>query len=195
MPGPWPTREAQRAATRERLVACATEVVRSQGFGELTVDRVAAAAAVNRTTFYLHFTGRNELSLAVGLEYVAGLGRLLAEWDEARRPSRVAARRWVASTLAALANDARLLEVLEHALLTMPEAAPALRQAMEEAVSCMPRTVARTGEHGGARLQAASWQVLRTAALLSVQKGLLDREAALDLLAQQWFEASASHAL
>jgi AcrR family transcriptional regulator len=195
MPGPWPTREAQRVATRERLVACATDVVRAHGLSELTVDRVASAAAVNRTTFYLHFTGRNELSLAVGLQYLVEVGRLLAVWDEVRRPSRAAARRWVDATVAALARDAALLEVLEHGLLTMPEAAPVLREAMDAAVACMPRTVARVGERRRPQLHAAAWQVVRTAGLLSAQKGLLDRDAALDLLARQWLEETAPHPL
>ncbi len=193
MPGPWPAREAQRAATRERLISCATAVARSEGLAELTVDRVAGAADVNRTTFYLHFTGRNELSLAVGLEFLGTAGEHLAAWDAMRRPTRASAARWVRSTVEGMHRDMKLLEVLEHALVTMPDAAPTLYAAMDSVVACMPRTLARVGEVRRPRLHAAAWQLVRTAALLSMQKGLLDREAALDLLAQQWFEETTAH--
>lgn len=195
MPGPWPTRDAQRVATRARLIACAGDIVRAEGHAALTVDRVATAASVNRTTFYLHFTGRNELSLAIGVGYLQVLGEAFGRWESTRRPSAAAARRWVGSLVDDVAADVRIAELLDNALLTTPESAALLNQAMDSALGRMPRTLERLGESGRQRLHVLGWSLLRTGILLESQRGLLPREAALDLLAQQWFRETAAHSV
>lgn len=195
MPGPWPTREAQRVATRERLVTCAGDIVRAEGHTELTVDRVATAASVNRTTFYLHFTGRNELSLAVGVGYLDAVGEAFARWDATRRPTAAAARRWVDSELERIAVDVRIAELLDNALITTPESASVLHQAMDQALERMPRTFARIGGQRRTRLHVLGWTLVRTGILLESQRGLLDRTAALDLVAEQWFRETVPHSV
>lgn len=193
MPGPWPTREAQRVATRERLVSCAADIVRVEGQQELTVERVATAASVNRTTFYLHFTGRNELSLAVGVSYLLVVGDLLANWDGVKRPTALGARRWVDAALRSVAADVRIAELLDNALLTTPESAVVLRQAMDAALDRMPRTLARVGDGGRPRLHVLVWSLVRSGVLLESQRGLLERSAIVDLLAHQWFRETVPH--
>lgn len=49
---------------RERLVAAAVELFYRHGFGAVGVDRVIDAAGVTKTTFYKHFTGKDDLMVA-----------------------------------------------------------------------------------------------------------------------------------
>lgn len=46
------------ASTRERLVTAAFRLFAQQGYDATTVDQIAAAAEVGRTTFFRHFAGK-----------------------------------------------------------------------------------------------------------------------------------------
>jgi AcrR family transcriptional regulator len=51
-------RERKKRATRERLVTAAGALARSPGFDRVTVDDIAAAAEVSRSTFFRYFPGK-----------------------------------------------------------------------------------------------------------------------------------------
>lgn len=50
-------RERRREQTRAELVAGVLDVIESNGFEKLTIDRIATAAGVSRGTVYAHFPG------------------------------------------------------------------------------------------------------------------------------------------
>ncbi|WP_317930810.1 TetR/AcrR family transcriptional regulator [Halioxenophilus sp. WMMB6] len=54
-----------KANSRERLLAAATECFLNTGYIEASVEEIAKAAGVSRMTFYRHFTGKVDLSVAL----------------------------------------------------------------------------------------------------------------------------------
>src|SRR6185295_5852166 len=52
-------------STRERLVAVAETIFYRDGFHSVGLDRIVAEAGVTKTTFYNHFTSKDDLILAV----------------------------------------------------------------------------------------------------------------------------------
>jgi AcrR family transcriptional regulator len=58
-------REAQKALTRSRIVDAARAVFGREGYGGTSIGLIANAAAINRATFYLHFSGKVDVFRAV----------------------------------------------------------------------------------------------------------------------------------
>jgi AcrR family transcriptional regulator len=64
-PGPKPTsRGRPRLASRERIVRATAELAERHGYPQLTVAEIAAAAGVNRETFYQHFADKEAAYIA-----------------------------------------------------------------------------------------------------------------------------------
>ena len=59
-----------RQESRERIVAAATELVRTRSYAELSVDLVMSEAGLGRTIFYRHFDDLADLLLRVGREAI-----------------------------------------------------------------------------------------------------------------------------
>jgi AcrR family transcriptional regulator len=124
-----PPRQAQlrhsRQESRDRIVAAATELVRHQSYGELSIGAVMQRAGFGRTIFYRHFDD---------------LGDLLI------RASRDAVQQLYASQLPlaeASASDARdvVRQVAEQAVAAFERHGPLLR-AVHEAASSDPEVAA-----------------------------------------------------
>jgi AcrR family transcriptional regulator len=56
---------AGKTSTRDALLDAVDKLLGALGYRKLTVDDVAQAAGLSRRTFYLHFTGKEEATLAV----------------------------------------------------------------------------------------------------------------------------------
>ena len=52
--------ERKRTATRQRIAAAAAQLVASDGLAGTTVDRIAAAAAIGRATFFRYFNSKED---------------------------------------------------------------------------------------------------------------------------------------
>jgi AcrR family transcriptional regulator len=79
---------AGKANTRDALLDAVEKLLGVLGYRKLTVDDVAQAAGLSRRTFYLHFAGKEEATLAV-LDrdigrLVEGVRRLAGEPTAAR---------------------------------------------------------------------------------------------------------------
>lgn len=70
---------AKRPQTRGAILDAVDELLGALGYRKLTVDDVAQSAGISRRTFYLHFAGKEEATLAC---LDRGIGRLV---DELRR--------------------------------------------------------------------------------------------------------------
>lgn len=79
---------AGKPGTRDALLDAVEQLLSALGYRKLTVEDAARAAGLSRRTFYLHFAGKEEATLAVldrDIErLVEGLGRLAREEASAR---------------------------------------------------------------------------------------------------------------
>ena len=89
--GGRPTRE-DAAALGERIVAVATELFLSHGFGATSIEAVAAAAGVSKRTFYHRFRDKPDLFRAV-------VRQLIARWAAPYESELVAGAAPIADTL------------------------------------------------------------------------------------------------
>lgn len=73
-----PLREAQRDLTRSRIVNAARNLFYDQHFDTATMDEIAVAAGLRRSTLYLHYKDKAEILLEVITEYGAKAKAMLA---------------------------------------------------------------------------------------------------------------------
>jgi AcrR family transcriptional regulator len=57
-------RERKKQRTRQQILRAGLELILAQGFAETTVAQIAAAADVAQSTFFLHFSSKEQLVLA-----------------------------------------------------------------------------------------------------------------------------------
>lgn len=57
-------RQRKKAATRDRIHACALQLFREQGYDATTVEQIAAAAGVSHMTFFRYFPTKEDVALA-----------------------------------------------------------------------------------------------------------------------------------
>lgn len=74
---------AQTTPTRERLVECAFELFHDPGFDDTTVDDIARAAGVGRTTFFRHFGSKEAVIFPEHDELLARIAGRLDAGDAA----------------------------------------------------------------------------------------------------------------
>ncbi len=75
-------RQRKKAATRDRLRACALRLFREQGYEATTVEQVAAAAGMSHMTFFRYFPTKEDVVLSDGYDpLIAGfIARTPADW-------------------------------------------------------------------------------------------------------------------
>jgi AcrR family transcriptional regulator len=106
-----PAGAGRRAATRERVIAAAIELIAEQGFSGTTVDEIATLAGVAKGTVFYNFASKEQL-FAQALRH--GVGRLTDAFRTACQEK-----------LGYRAIDALILAELEHV-----HASPAFAQIM-----------------------------------------------------------------
>lgn len=89
-----PLREARKDFTRGHIAAAAKEVFFLRGFAAPTMEQIAQAAGVRRSTLYTHFRDKEEILSAITAEYTLGLAELVAKLP-GPAPSRDDIRRWI----------------------------------------------------------------------------------------------------
>jgi len=187
-------RDQQRASTRERLLQAAREVFTESGYIDATVEDIAGRAGVSRATFYLHFGGKAELTMALiqkgerwAVERYKELDKLLTSPGGRTRAK---LREWLGQWLepwrggaaynAAVAQAASVEPEIEQRLLASSQA---LIAALEDALE--QRSSASRAE---ARGRALMLEVMtqRLFQLASHDKLPVSDEALLDFLADLW---------
>jgi AcrR family transcriptional regulator len=73
-----------RRESRERIIAAATELVRTRAYSELSVDAVMREAGIGRTIFYRHFEDLAQLILSASREAIEQLYEAQQEMGQAR---------------------------------------------------------------------------------------------------------------
>jgi AcrR family transcriptional regulator len=62
------TRDEQRALSRAMICASAKQLLQAKGFDAVSVEEIAKAARVTRSTFYLHFRSKEEVLREIVLD-------------------------------------------------------------------------------------------------------------------------------
>lgn len=119
-------RERKKARTRADLQHHALRLFRDRGYAETTVDDIAAAAEVSRSTFFRYFPGKEDVVLFDDVDPLTA--RAFAE-QPVGTPLLTALRRAWTTAFDRLTPEKRELEEVRMALArTVPEVAAAMRE-------------------------------------------------------------------
>jgi AcrR family transcriptional regulator len=114
-------REELREVTRQRLLSAAEAVFQRDGYSGTTVGNIAASANVSRATFYLHFTDKADVLLALMRADLAETPDYWREVDAALvAGDRTALRASLANTLNWYEQHSNLLRPVREALAVNP---------------------------------------------------------------------------
>jgi AcrR family transcriptional regulator len=73
-----PLPNTKRAVTRGRICEAASELFFDQGFTATTMEQIAEAVGIQRSTLYLHFREKEEVLAAIAANYTARLRVVVA---------------------------------------------------------------------------------------------------------------------
>jgi AcrR family transcriptional regulator len=119
-------RERKKERTRADLQRHALRLFRDHGYAETTVDDIAAAAEVSRSTFFRYFGTKEDVVLFDDVDPV--MDRMMAAVPEGT-PLLQALRTVLRDSFASLDDEARALEEVRMELArTIPEVAAILRE-------------------------------------------------------------------
>lgn len=136
-------RKERKEETRAELIAAAGKVFADRGFHAASMDQIAAEAGYTTGAIYGHFTGKDDLFLAVSEQYAATRARELGEIHErAEGPLPERARAYADHWMARFRRDPGFmvlsLEFLVHAWRN-----PELREEFGARIGALRLTVAR----------------------------------------------------
>lgn len=89
-----PLSSQRRAATRERICEATKALFFEQGFAGVTMEEVAQAVGIRRSTLYLHFRDKEEILAAIARDYTAKLRPVIARLP-GPQPTRTEIAAWV----------------------------------------------------------------------------------------------------
>src|SRR6185437_14060093 len=136
------TTHERKAETRDRILAAASRLFRSQGIDAVGVDAVMHAAGLTHGGFYGHFPSKEALAAEVS---AVSLSRAAARWERISReaPPPEALRKIVDSYLdpahVAASERGCVLTTLGPEVARRPDARPALTQSMRDMVQALAR--------------------------------------------------------
>lgn len=120
-----PLRPTRRENTRAQIAVAAKELFFVQGFAAPTMEQVAQAAGVQRSTLYTHFRDKEEILAAIAADYLIDLRRVVEQLP-GPVPSPAMIRAWI-DTFARFARDQRAPTELLVTASSMAQIPQALR--------------------------------------------------------------------
>jgi AcrR family transcriptional regulator len=121
----------RRTATRARIGEAANRLFFEKGFALVTMEQVALAADIQRSTLYLHFREKDDILAAIADDYTAKLRKVVARLP-GPKPTRSEIAIWVGEFATFVSEEraaTELLVSLSH-LPNSPSAAVAFGQAL-----------------------------------------------------------------
>ncbi len=89
-----PLANPRRVATRGRICESANALFFDRGFASVTMDEIAQAVGIRRSTLYLHFRDKEEILTAIASDYTAKLRPVVARLP-GPEPTRAEIAAWV----------------------------------------------------------------------------------------------------
>ncbi len=99
-----PLRQAQRELTRGRIKDAARNLFYAKHFDTTTMDEIAMAAGLRRSTVYLHYKDKTEILADIVADYIPKAKAMLATLPSAR-PTLDEVRHWVAENFKFVAQE------------------------------------------------------------------------------------------
>lgn len=106
-----PLRQAQRDLTRSRIKNAARDLFYETHFDTTTMDEIAAAAGLRRSTLYLHYKDKAEILAAVVDDYAPRAQAVLATLP-GPRPTAEQAVRWIKKVVAFVRKERMPLSII-----------------------------------------------------------------------------------
>ena len=106
-----PLREAQREQMRARIVSAARDLFYDRHYDTTTMDDIAVAAGIRRSTLYLHYKDKAEILLEVITDYGAKAQGMLARLP-GPGPSLAQVRAWVGEVASFVAKERTPLSII-----------------------------------------------------------------------------------
>ena len=106
-----PLREAQREQMRSRILSAARNLFYDRHYDTSTMDDIAAAAGIRRSTLYLHYRDKAEILLEVITDYGGKATSILATLP-GPAPSRAQVRAWVGEVANFIAQERAPLSII-----------------------------------------------------------------------------------
>lgn len=185
-------RDELRELTRQRLLTAAETMFERDGYLRTTVGNITTEANVNRATFYLHFTDKADVLLAVMRMNLADTPAYWREIDTALIAGGLEElRASLSNTLRWYEQHGRLLRPVREALASDPtlaaQTAGTFAGFADEMSQYLSGVAPEDRERAHLRLQMLIIQLDQMAFRLIVQ-GLheIDREVMLDELTDMW---------
>ena len=166
-------RERKKERTRTELQRHALRLFRDRGYGATTVDDIAAAAEVSRSTFFRYFPTKEDVVLFDDVDPV--MERVMRDLPEGT-PLLDAVRTVVRDAFGSLDDEARALEEVRMELArTVPQIAAILRDrnsfGVEQVAAMVARGVGRDPDDAEVLLFAGVVVGTRLAAVARVHAG------------------------
>jgi AcrR family transcriptional regulator len=114
-----PLRDARKDFTRAHICSAAREVFFVRGFSAPTMEQIAQAAGIQRSTLYTHFRDKEEILGAIAADYTVGLRSVVA-----RLPGPVPSHEEIARWINGFAEFARDQRAPTELLVTTSSVAP-----------------------------------------------------------------------
>jgi len=146
-------RQAQRQRTRTRIVTAARELFSERQYMVVSADDIATAAGISRATFYLHFSGKEEVLrtiLAEDLGRQETAIRLLANLVQ---PTRAELAQWVEAFFSGFENRRASTQLFSLMLSLDPSYMLQITQRQDEYIQILSERLAafRLPEDAAAR--------------------------------------------
>lgn len=106
-----PLREAQREQMRTRILTAARDLFYDRHYDTSTMDDIAVAAGIRRSTLYLHYKDKAEILLEVITDYGGKARRILATLP-GPEPSLAQVRAWVGEVADFIAKERAPLSII-----------------------------------------------------------------------------------
>jgi AcrR family transcriptional regulator len=108
-----PLREAQRDLTRSRIKTAARELFYEFHYDATTMDEIAAAAGLRRSTLYLHYKDKAEILAEAIADYTPKARSILATLP-GPGPTRQQLQRWIREVAGFVANERMQLSIISE---------------------------------------------------------------------------------
>jgi len=146
-------RQDRREELERRLFAATEELVgRGDGFTELSVERLAGAAGISRSTFYVHFEDKGDLVRRLARSVLTELREVSGTWWEtAEHADSAALTEAVTAIVAVYRRRAAAFTIISETAAYDPTVAAELRTLMQSIIDATRDAIERGQAAGGMR--------------------------------------------